>query len=1089
MNDPRLKPLLATAVFAAAILAGWGTAYGQTATGELHISVADPTGAAVPNAKIEVQSAEGGNVVRTLNTNDAGSASATFLPPGTYDLQVVAQGFETVAQKGVAVHVGQTVDLTISLKVGGVSQSVTITGEAPLVEQKSTTLAQVTEERQIVELPLNGRNYLQLANLTAGTVPSTGSRDNSFSAYGNTGLQNAFLLDGARNDNYLRGLDNRTRDMVRPPLDSVGEFTVQTSNYSAEFGASAGGVVNVITKSGTNQLHGSAYDFLRNDNLDAANYFAVGAKPLLVQNQYGGSLGGPVARNRVWLFGAYEGLHDRSEGAARSTVPTATMRAGDFGTTPVYDPSTLSNGRRSLFPNNTIPSTDFNQLGLKLLNKYPLPNLPGAANNYASEPARIEQTHNAILRGDTQVSSKDAMFARFAITRGNVYAETGLPLPAQTPANQMTNSEGMSYGYTRTFSATVVNEFRFNWTRLTLSQDATQPLDPIIPGSLDPAIKSSTPNINVSGYATLGAEPSCCNNDPLAKSSGVWDISNNLSKSKGHHLLKMGADVQAIRPSTESALGGRGGFTFNGVFTQNPVSRSGTGSGVADLLLGIASSASTGTIANAVERGKYMGVYFNDQWSVTRNFTLNLGARYEIFFPYTEVNNRMGNFVLEPGDPNYGRLEFAGLNGQSRSLVSTDWNNIAPRVGFAYTIPKARNLVVRGAYGIFYAQDQGMGVTNRLTSNPPFFGYGGISILSDQLNPSTGFILDPSQSLPRPNPISPQQFTLLPSATAALVSWFPHDTTPYVEEWNISVQKQLSGSSLVEVDYVGNSGTHLWGQSQGNQPLTNGPGSPNTRRPLAQYTVASVKRLSPWARSNYEGLSARFEKRYSHGFNLLSSFTYGRAIDDQNPALDLCDGCGSGDTLQNAYNLLAQRSASDNNVPLRFVLSGVYELPFGAGKTWLRSSWLGKVAGGWSLATIYQTQSGLPFTVSLPFDNANAGTVSFPNRLCGGTLGSPSIHQWFDTGCFAAPAAYVFGNSGRNILRGPVINNLDLAVHRDFRLPFESSVLQFRMEAFNSLNHPQFARPNSTLNQPATGTIAGTSVANRILQFAMRLSF
>lgn len=292
-------------VAAAVVVAAAGPIWTQTATGEIDVFVTDPSGAAVPNATVQFTAAEGGNVVRTLTSNEAGSAAATFLQPGTYDILVTAAGFDSLTQKGVTVHVGQTVQLPLKLNVGTVSQSVTITAEAPLVEQKSSTLAQVTEQHQMEELPLNGRNYLQLANLTAGTVPSTGSRDNSFSAYGNTGLQNAFLLDGGRNDNYLRGLDNRTRDMVRPPLDAVNEFTVQTSNYSAEFGASAGGVVNVITKSGSNQLHGSAYDFLRNDNLDAANYFAVnGHKPLLVQNQYGGSLGGPVIRNHVWLFGA-----------------------------------------------------------------------------------------------------------------------------------------------------------------------------------------------------------------------------------------------------------------------------------------------------------------------------------------------------------------------------------------------------------------------------------------------------------------------------------------------------------------------------------------------------------------------------------------------------------------------------------------------------------------------------------------------------------------------------------------------------------------------------------------------------------------
>jgi hypothetical protein len=332
-----------------------------------------------------------GNLVRTLATNDSGVANATFLQPGVYDFSVSATGFDKLVQKGVSVRIGETVNLTLTLQTGKSSESVTVVGQSPLIEQKSSTLAQVTEQREIRALPLNGRNYLQLANLTAGAIPSVGSRDQSFAAYGNTGLQNAFLLDGARNDNYLRGLDNRARDMVRPPLDAINEFTVQTSNYSSEFGASAGGVVNVVTKSGTNEIHGTAYDYLRNDNLDAADYFAVnGHKPLLVQNQFGGSLGGPLTRNRAWLFGAYEGLHELSEGASLSTVPNPDIHNGNFGATPIYDPASLNaNGQRTAFPGNRIPASSFNPTGLALLNWYPLPNLPGAANNYISNPSQL----------------------------------------------------------------------------------------------------------------------------------------------------------------------------------------------------------------------------------------------------------------------------------------------------------------------------------------------------------------------------------------------------------------------------------------------------------------------------------------------------------------------------------------------------------------------------------------------------------------------------------------------------------------------------------------------------------------------------
>jgi hypothetical protein len=1060
-------------------------AQAQTSTGQIDVTVLDPTGAVIPNARITVTGSETGNVARTLNTNAEGIATAPLLKPDTYDITVAATGFNKLVRSGIVLHVGDILNLRLSLEPGGTTEAITVTAEAPMVEEKSGTLAHVMEERQILGLPLNGRNYLNLANLAPGAIPSKGSRDNSFSAYGNTGLQNAFLLDGARNENYLRGLDNRARDMLRPPLDALNEFNVQTSNYSAEFGASAGAVVNAITKSGTNAIHGSAYDFLRNSRLDAADFFArAGQKPLLVQNQYGGSLGGPVVRNRAWFFAAYEGTHVRSEQTSVSTVPTPDMRAGNFGATPIFDPfSTQPNANgsgyvRTQYPGNMIPASRINPTGLSLVNRYPLPNQSGSVNNFIYNSPQLQQNHNATSRGDVQLSSKDSMFVRLGIARLTLSAGAGLPPPANTGVNRTINSEGLGYGYTRTFSPTLVNEFRFSWTRLTLDQDATLPRDEIIPGSLDPVIKSSIPTFSVTGFPGIGAQPGCCGNSPLTKSSGVWDVSDNVSKSFGKHLLKFGADFQAIRPTTFSALGGRGSFGFTGVFTQDPQRRSGTGNALADLLAGVANTANTGTAADAVERGKYLGEYFQDQWTVTPALTLNFGLRYELFFPYFEAENKMGNFIIDPGDPLYGQLIFAGNSAKPRSLQYMDKNNWAPRVGFAYRLPGANAFVVRGSYGIFYAQDQGTGVTNRMTSNPPFFGYGGIALISDQTLPSTGFVLASGASVPRPTPITPDQFVLDPQATTTLVSWNQRATAAYVQEWNLTVEKQLTGNLVWSANYVGNSGTHLWGLSEGNQPLANGPGSPTNRRPLGAFTHASVKRLGPWNRSNYEGLSTRLEKRFSRGLSFLAAFTYGRSIDLQNPALDVCDGCSAGNNIQNSYDLNSNRAVSDNNVPLRFVFSGLYDTP----------AW--KYVGRWTFNVIYQAQSGSPFTPTLSFDNANAGTTSRPNRVCSGELSSPTLSRYFDTSCFVAPPQYVFGNSGRNILYGPGVNNIDLGIHRVFRIPGREGMnLEFRAEAFNAINHPQFANPGSTIGTATAGVISATAVPNRQIQFALRFVF
>jgi hypothetical protein len=1076
------------------ILTAISPAHAQTSTGEIDFTVVDPSHAVIPNAQITITGAETGNIVRTLLTNDRGIATAPLLKPDTYNIVVSAPGFNKLVREAVVLRVGDVLSLDLALETGATTESVTVVGQTPLLEERSGAIAQVMETRQILQLPLNGGNYLQLANLTPGAIPSRTSRDNSFSAYGNTGLQNAFLLDGARNENYLRGLDNRARDMLRPPLDALSEFNVQTSNYSAEFGASAGAVVNAITKSGTNQLHGSAYDFLRNNKLDAADYFAqAGNKPLLVQNQYGASLGGPVKRNRAWVFGAYEGTHIRNEQTILSTVPTAEMRAGNFGSTPIFNPFTTQGtgaaAVRTQFTDNTIPANLINPIGKAIIDRYPLPNARGV-NNYIYDSPQRQSNHNAVLRGDLQLSSRDSMFARLGITRFTIAANPGLPAPAQTPVDRTIDSDGIGYGYTRTFGPSMVNEFRFSWTRLTLSQDATLPKDEIIGGTLDPAVKTSIPTFSVTGLATIGAQPGCCGNDPLIKSSGVWDLSDNISKTLGRHLLKLGADFQIIRPTTFSALGGRGSFGFNGVFTQNPQHRSGSGSGLADLLLGVANTANTGTVADAVERGKYAGEYFQDDWSVTKNLTVNLGVRYELYFPYVEVHDKMANFILEPNDPLFGQLVIAGGGRKPRSLLTLDKNNWAPRAGFAYRVPHVRNMVVRGSFGVFFAQDQGTGVTNRMTNNPPFFGFGGIAIISDQLAPSTGFVLSSGASVPRPAPISPQSFVLNPAATTTLVSWDQRATTPYVQEWNLTVEKQLPWDMVISTSYVGNTGIHLWGLSEGNQPLTNGSGSPTTRRPLARFTVASIKRLGPWNRSNYEGLSSRLEKRFSTGLSFLASFTYGKAIDLQNPALDLCDGCGPGNNIQNSYDLNANRAVAENNVPLRFVFSGIWDMPFGKGRHYLKTGWLGTVAGPWQLSVIYQAQTGLPFTPALSFDNANAGTTSRPDRVCSGELSTKTVQRYFDTNCFVTPAQYTFGNSGRNILYGPGENDMDLGLHRIFPLPFERPVqIDFRAEAFNLFNHPQFGNPGTTIGTNTAGVIGAVAVPNRQLQFAARFSF
>jgi hypothetical protein len=1071
----------------------WTPCAAQTSDGEISITVIDSSGAVVPGAAVVITGSDTGAKIRTVQTNERGLASAPLLPPGAYDIVVSASGFKNAVRSGIVLRVGQAMALPITLETGSMSESITVVGQTPLLEEKSGTLSEVVDQQQLRSLPLNGRNYLDLAKLSPGAIPAIGSRDQTFSAYGLNGMQNSFLLDGARNVNYLRGQDNRARDMVRPPLDALNEFTVQTSNYSAQFGAAAGGVVNAVTKSGTNQIHGSAYDFLRNDQLDSVNFFAPsGSKPLLVQNQYGGSLGGPIKKERAWIFGAYEGEHIRSESTSNVAVPTAAQHAGNFGSTPIFDPfSTAPNPNgsgfiRTQFPGNSIPASSFNSLGKSVLDRYPLPN---NGNFFAANLPQLQGVKNVVVRSDVQISSNDTLFTRYSANRTSINATAALPPPAQTPVNRSINSDGVGAGYTRSFGPTLVNEFRFSWTRIEISQDATLAFNELIPGALDPRVKSSIPTFAVTGYPTIGDQPSCCGNDPLSKSSGVWDLSDNVSKQLGAHLLKFGADFLLIRPNTFAALNGRGSSGYTGVFTQNPLSRAGTGSPVADLLMGTANTLTTGTAAEAVESGWYTGMYLQDEWTLSRSLTLNLGLRYELFAPYIETQNRMANLVLDPGSQLYGQFILAGDSRLPRSLLSMDKNNFAPRFGFAWRVPKATDLVVRGSFGVFYAQDQGNGVSARITSNPPFYGYGGAAIVSDQVNPSTGFVLG-SGSAPRNPPINPTDFKLSPASTTALISYAGRFTTPYVEEWNLTVEKRLPWNMVWETSYVGNIAVKLWGRFNANQPLTNGPGSPTARRPLAAITVATINRYEPWNTGVYEGLSSKLEKRFSSGLNFLTSFTYGHAIDSQNQVLDVCDGCGGGDTVQNGYDRRSQRSASDNDIRARWVMGGLWQLPFGHGKRWAQKGGPAAIAGGWEISAIYAIQTGPPLTVVLSFDNANAGTTSYPNRICDGNTSGGPLSGYFNTSCFTTPPQYTFGNSGRNILRGPGQNNIDFSLHRSFRLPVErATTLSIRAEAFNAVNHPQFGNPGVTAGTSTFGVITGTSVPNRQLQLALRLEF
>jgi hypothetical protein len=469
---------------------------------------------------------------------------------------------------------------------------------------------------------------------------------------------------------------------------------------------------------------------------------------------------------------------------------------------------------------------------------------------------------------------------------------------------------------------------------------------------------------------------------------------------------------------------------------------------------------------------------------------LNLGFRYELTSPFYDANDRLANLVLDGGDPLFGQYLIAGDSRAPRALQKLDRNNFAPRVGFALRAPKST--VVRGGYGIFFAQDEGFGVSQRMTNNPPFVGFGGFNLTSDQLNVSSTIPL--SGRLPaRPAPADPAAYRLDPLGTVQIRSWPSRNTIPYVQQWNLSVQKDLGKSTVLEINYVGNQGVKLYGAYEGNQPNP-GPGAVNNRRPYrGTLTSGSILRVEPWVTSSYHGMSARLERRFAAGFSFLGVYTFGRSLDMQSN-IDLCDGCtgssGAG-AIVDTTNRRLNYGLSDHHTAHRAVFSGFWEMPFGRGRRFLTDGVASALLGGWALSGITTLSTGIPYTLTLNFDNANTGNTNWPNRIANGTLDNPTIDRWFDTSAFVFPAAFTHGNSGRNILTGPGVVSTDASVQRNFALPFlnEVSKLEFRAEAFNLFNTPQLGQPNGALGNPAFGTIGGTARSNRQLQLGLRLVF
>jgi len=1043
--------------------------------------VVDSSGAVVNDAQVSLTNQANG-LKRETVTNSEGYYTIPLVQPGKYEMRVQRDGFKPVVRSNVVLNVEQVARIDFSLEAGGLSETINITSDTPLLNKETSSVGQVVDNKTVVTLPLNGRNYSQLAVLAPGATPNPGSRTaDGFSLNGNRLFQNSFQVDGADNNNYIFGVDTNTTQALRPSVDAIQEFKVETANYSAEYGRASGGVISVAIKSGTNQFHGSAFEFLRNDALDANNFFANRnhlAKPPLRYNQYGGTIGGPVWKNHTFFFFSYQGTRIRRSDTAVVTVPTADQKRGIFGSVNIFDPANVVAGVRVQFLNNTIPADRMDAVGRKMAALYPDPNQPGTVNNYASIQSQRDDADQYDVRGDHTFTDRDRVFLRYSRSNRESITSPIFSPPgnggafATAPLRVIPKAYSFAGGYTRVFSASAVNELRINYTQNDSDQLA------LAESSLyaDFGIKGvpqfeglvGLPTFNVTAYTGLGDRTFA----PNPKQAKIYQITDGFSFARGSHGLKAGGEFWHIRGFAGTSNNARGTFTFNGQYTSR-VPGQGTGNAIADLLLGQTSTAALTTRQIVYMRANSFGLYLHDNWKVSPRLTLNLGLRYELTTRYRERDNHHGSFDLNPGSPTYGTVVLA-KDGDHRSetFSDLDTNNWAPRVGFAWQIDN--KTVLRGGGGIYYGGTGYYAVGQTTAASPPFF----LSVTFPSATTAARSSLILSDGFP-PDALTPAR--LVNPATGAQLYNYPF---PQVFQGNLTIEREVAGGFVASIGYVVNGTQNINGQIDVNAPVPGG-GAVNPRRPFPTY--GAINLFSGFAHSSYHSLQMKIERRFRAGFSLLSSYTWSHAIDNSQDPEDT-----SVPTIpQDQFNTNAEKASSAYDLRHRSVTSAIYDLPFGRETGWLSGSkWTRAIFGGFQVGGIFVAQTGQFVNPSVQGNPANTTNPTRPNRLGDERLesGSRTVDRWFDPLAFSVPTAFTYGNSGRNVIEAPGVVNLDLLVGRNFAIT-ETVRLEFRGEFYNFTNTAHFGRPNAVIGSPQAGTITNTATPNRQIQFGLRLVF
>jgi hypothetical protein len=1072
---------------------GSSQVWAQINTATLSGTVVDSSGAAIPGASVlVVETATGSR--RTAQTNAQGLFAIPSLQPSSYDLTVSKSGFETSKQSNIVLEINQSASLSVSLKVGSAETTVQVTSAAPLLDTQTSSLGSVVEQKEIVDLPLNGRQFTQLLQLTPGTVPidvsqNSGTRPDlggggvTPAINGQSNRSDLFFIDGVyATDPFFSGYS------ISPSIDAIQEFQEQTHADQAEFGQSTGGTINLSTRAGTNVFHGSAYEFLRNNDFDANNYFWTHGTPNgYHQNQFGGTFGGPILHDKLFFFGLYDGYRSAKAAVQFSTLPTAAELGGDFSAvasnTIIYDPATYNaaSGAATPFPNNIIPSGRLNQGVLTALKAFLPANLPTATtpNNFVNTSSGLISQDQYGGRIDYNVTPKDILFGRYTVNIESQTSPQALPI---NPFATTFNGQNGGITWTRTYSATLLSQITVGYNSIDFGQEQTQPNAASVfqasgfnegftdtPGGIKLPM---VPGLHPSGFFDLNSGWG-----PIGPQR-TGQLSGSVSKQAGPHALKFGASGYINAMYTNWA---EDDINFNNQATWNPATQGG-GNSLASLLLGLPDGSSRQLGNSGVSlRSRLAGLFAEDSWKVSRKLTLNYGLRWDYTSPVTDIHNRLSGFDIHTGDwyiakgsvdtPTYS-LPAGVVILNRNSITKPDYKEFSPRLGFSYSpMPKT---AIRAGVGVSF--DDWSGALQAAQNARGGWPDGASQSVSNQNIAG----ITPGATAQNPfgtlAPVVPT--TPFPSGGGFLDTQFKN---AYSWQWNLQIQQEVGSSGVFSLGYVGSSTSRAPIQVPQNQSLVLGP-----TQAIPFTNMSNFATLESIGHMNYNSLQTKYEKRFHDGISFTTAFTWSKTINIG--CAEFWEDCN----IQNAYDLRPDRSASDTDVPLIFTVSSVYELPFGKGKQFVQDGVPALLLGGWQLNGIVAARNGTPYTVTINFDNANAnegyGTQRpslVPNAS---TIGPHTVSEYFNTAAFTVAPQYTFGDVHRNSLRGPGYTDADVSIFRNFSL-FEKSTLQFRSEFFNVLNHPNFSNPDSGLQDQAYGKLDSTSGNQRQIQFALKLNF